>query len=418
MYRTRLASLLALVCCILTLPVYAANTPNQRWVATWTSAQQTSDTGTGVSKTGFNNQTIRMVIHTSLGGSMVRVHLSNAFGTTSLKVGSVHIALHSQQGAIVPGSDHTVLFHGNPSVTIPPGAPMVSDPVLMDVPQLGELAVSIYLPGSTGAPTWHDLGLQTTYISGPGDFTSSTAIPNTQTEATTRDSWFFLSAVDVQAPRAAFSIVAFGDSITDGAHSTPNENQRWPDLLAARILTASGHKSIAVVNEGISGNRILHDNAGPNALARIDRDVLAVDGVRVLIVLEGINDIGWPDEPDSKYVSQTVTADEIIGGLQQIIHRAHSHGIRVIGATLTPYEGAEYVAAAGEKKREAVNTWIRTSGAFDGVVDFDAATEDPQNPNHFFPAYDSGDHLHPNDAGYKAMANAFDLKMLTRLAEK
>lgn len=418
MRKTCLSALLALACVLAVPALHAKSAPKQHWIATWTAAQQTSDTGTGVSKTGFDNQTIRMIVHTSIGGEQVRVHLSNAFGIHSLRVGAVHIALRSQDGAIVAGSDHAVTFHGKPSVTIPPGAPMVSDAVAMDIPQLGDLAVSIYLPDRTGAPTWHSLGLQTTYISGPGDFTSAAAIPNGSTLATTRDSSFFLSEVDVQAPQDAYSIVALGDSITDGYGSTPDTNQRWPDLLASRIIGTSGKHPVAVVNEGISGNRILHDNAGPNALARLDRDVLTVDGVRVLIVLEGINDIGWPDEKNGKYASQNVTAEQIIAGLQQIIDRAHAQGIKVVGATLTPYGGANYGSPDGEVKRETINHWIRTSGAFDGVVDFAKAVRDPQNQKNMAPAYDHGDHLHPSDSGYKAMADSIDLKMLTKLAGK
>ena len=423
MYRTRVASFLAVACSIFTLPLHAKSAPKQHWVATWAAAQQTSDTKPGVPQTdvprpGFTNQTVRMIVHTSIGGQQVRIHLSNAFGTHSLRIGAVHIALRSQQGAIVPGTDHAVAFHGSPSVTIPPGAPMISDAVQMEIPQLGDVAVSIYLPDSTGEPTRHSLGLQTTYISGPGDFTAAATIPNGSTIATTRDSWFFLSAVDVEASRDAYSIITLGDSITDGAQSTPNANQRWPDILAARLIAAADRKQLAVVNEGISGNRILHDNAGPNALARLDRDVLPVNGARVLIVLEGINDIGWPDEQNSAYTSQNVTADQIIAGLQQIIDRAHAQGIQIVGATLTPFEGAGYATPAGEAKRDAINQWIRTSGAFDGIADFAKAVRDPKHPKRFNPAYDSGDHLHPSDAGYKAMANSIDLKMLTKLAGK
>jgi lysophospholipase L1-like esterase len=286
---------------------------------------------------------------------------------------------------------------------------MISDPVQMGLPASADIVVSIYASGVTRAPTCHILGLETSYISGPGDFTDRTEIPS----ATTSNSNFFLSEVDILKPDAAYSVVAFGDSITDGYGSTPNTNQRWPDILASRMSGTSVGKLVAIVNEGISGNRILHNDDGPNALARFDRDVLAVDGVRVLIVLEGINDIGWPDEINRRYVAQRVTADEIIGGLHQIVDRAHAHGIRIVGATLTPYGGAAYASAAGEAKREAINAWIREAGHFDAVIDFDAALRDPNHLTRLASQYDSGDHLHPSDEGYRAMANAIDLQSLT-----
>jgi lysophospholipase L1-like esterase len=377
----------------------------QHWVAIWTAAQQAS----GLGNAGFDNQTIRLVVHTSVGGEWVRVRLSNAFGTTPLAVGAVHIALREHAGTIIASTDHGLTFKGNTSVIVPSGAPMISDPVQIEIPAAADIAVSIYVSGVTGRPTCHVLGLETTYISGPGNFTDRTVIPS----ATTSNSSFFLSEVDVVKPIAAYSVAALGDSITDGYGSTANTNQRWPDILASRISSTSVGKLVAFVNEGISGNRILHDDDGPNALARFDRDVLAVDGVRVLIVIEGINDIGWPDEVNRRYVNQRVTADEIIGGLHQIIDRAHAHGIRVLGATLTPYGGAAYAAASGEAKREAVNAWIREADHFDGVIDFDAALRDPNHVTRLASQYDSGDHLHPNDEGYRAMANATDLQSLT-----
>jgi lysophospholipase L1-like esterase len=386
------------------LSLFGQPQAGQHWVATWTAAQQTS----GLRNAGFDNQTIRLVVHTSVGGEWVRVRLSNAFGTTPLAVGAVHIALREHAGTIVPSTDHGLTFKGNASAIIPSGAPLISDPVQIEIPAAADVSVSIYLSGVTGPPTCHVLGLETTYISGPGTFTDRTEIPS----ATTSNSSFFLSEVDVSKPTAAYSVAALGDSITDGYGSTADTNHRWPDILATRSAGTSFGKLVAIVNEGISGNRILHDDDGPNALARFDRDVLAVDGVRVLIVLEGINDIGWPDEIDRRYVHQTVTADDIIGGLHQIVDRAHAHGIRVVGATLTPYGGAAYASAAGEAKREAVNAWIRETGHFDGVIDFDAAIRDPNHVTRLGLQYDSGDHLHPSDEGYTAMANAIDLQLL------
>jgi lysophospholipase L1-like esterase len=391
--------------CLLSL--FGQPPAGQHWVATWTAPQQACD----LANAGFDDQTVRLMVHTSVGGEWVRIRLSNVFGSTPLKLGAVHIALRGHAGTIVHSTDHALTFTGNTSVLIPSGAPMLSDPVQMQIPASADIAVSIYATGVIRAPTCHVLGLETSYISGLGDFTDRTEIPS----ATTSNSSFFLSEVDVLKLNAAYSVVAFGDSITDGYGSTPNTNQRWPDILASRLSGTSVGKLVAIVNEGISGNRILHNDDGPNALARFDRDVLAVDGVRVLIVLEGINDIGWPDEINRRYVAQRVTADEIIGGLHQIVDRAHARGIRVVGATLTPYGGAAYASASGEAKREAVNAWIREAGHFDAVIDFDAALRDPSHVTRFASQYDSGDHLHPSDEGYRAMAKAIDLQLLTPL---
>jgi lysophospholipase L1-like esterase len=387
------------------LSLYGQPQAGQHWVATWTAPQQAP----ALANAGFDNQTVRLVVHTSVGGEWVRIRLSNAFGATPLKLGAVHIAFREHAGVIVSSTDHGLTFKGHTSVIIPSGAPMISDPVQMGIPASADIVVSIYASGVTRAPTCHVLGLETSYISGPGDFTDKTEIPS----ATTSNSSFFLSEVDILKPDAAYSVVAFGDSITDGYGSTPDTNQRWPDILASRMSGTSVGKLVAIVNAGISGNRILHNDDGPNALARFDRDVLAVDGVRVLIVLEGINDIGWPDEINRRYVAQRVTADEIIGGLHQIVDRAHAHGIRIVGATLTPYGGAAYASAVGEAKREAINAWIREAGHFDAVIDFDAALRDPNHVTRLASQYDSGDHLHPSDEGYRAMANAIDLQLLT-----
>jgi lysophospholipase L1-like esterase len=233
--------------------------------------------------------------------------------------------------------------------------------------------------------------------------------------AKTLPAWYFLKGIDVLEPvqnhDLGGSIVAFGDSITDGAHSTPDTNGRWPDVLARRLHDDKRTAGLAVLNEGIGGNRVLHDTTGPSALERFDRDVIAQAGVKYVIVMESINDIGHATDPEKPY--DVVSADDLIAGLTQLAERAHIHGIKVIGATLTPFVGAKYQSAAGETMRTAVNTWIRTSPLFDGVIDFDEITRDPANPAMFLPAYDSGDHLHPGDAGYKAMGEAIDLKLFT-----
>ena len=347
----------------------------------------------------------------SLGGNQVRVVISNEYGTAPLVVGAAHVALSGEGAAIEAGSDRALTFSGNPSVTIPPGAPAISDPVELTVAPLTELAVSLYFPKVAPTSTMHWDGRQTAYIAA-GDKTAEADI---KPDATTL-SRLFLSGILVDAPENARAIVTFGDSITDGDGSAADQNHRWPDLLAER-LQAAGGAPVAVLNEGISGARVLADRMGVNALARFDEDVISHPRVDTVILMMGINDIGWPDSPlDS---APAPTAEEIIDGYEQLIARAHDHGLRIIGATLTPFEVAfkgtpleGYYSADKEAKRVAVNEWIRTSGAFDGVIDFDKVVQDPANPSRMLPAFDKGDNLHPNDAGYKAMAESIDLGLL------
>ena len=353
----------------------------------------------------FHNQTLRMIAHTSIGGRRVRIELSNAFGSAPLVIGAAHLAMRDKESGVVPASDRPLLFGGQPSCWIPPGATEISDAVNLDVPAASDLAVSIYLPENATADTMHSVGLHTTYISKEGDATAAPAIA----DATTTQSFYFLTNVDVLAPADAAAIVAFGDSITDGAVSTPDTDRSWPSFLARR-LAASGGANIAVLNQGISGNRLLRDGAGVNALARFDRDVLAQPGVKWLMILEGINDIGLGSRSGAA-ASDAVSADDLIAALKQLIERAHEHGIKAIGCTLTPFEGAAYYSELGETTREAVNQWIRSAGAFDAVVDFDAATRDPEHPKQFRAGFNNGDHLHPNDSGYRAMADAIDLSI-------
>jgi lysophospholipase L1-like esterase len=411
-----------------------AGSSNMHWVATWASAQQqpraagppraaappaapapaaTAATPAAAPAraftpppSAFNNQTVRMIARSSIGGRRVRVQLSNAFGATPLVVGAAHIAIRSKDSAIVPSSDRAMTFNGKPGCTIPAGAVMLSDPVDLEVPKLTDLAVSVYVPGDTGPASNHSLGLHTTYISKEGDFTSTTEIA----DATTSQVWYWLASVDVLAPANAAAIVAFGDSITDGATSTPNTDRSWPSDLAVRLLANPSTANIAVINEGISGNRVLGDGAGVSALTRFDRDVLSQSGVKWLMIMEGINDIGL-GAGGRGGAAPTITADALTGAMAQMVERAHTHGIKVIGCTLTPYGGAGYASEAGEAIRSAMNTWIRTSGTFDAVVDFDKATQDPANPLQFKAGFNNTDHLHPNDAGYQAMADSIDLSL-------
>jgi lysophospholipase L1-like esterase len=379
------------------------------WVATW-GASPVAPLPANTTNTGFTNQTVRLIMHTSLGGNEVRVRLSNAFGTESLAIGSAHVALRSMNAGIVSSTDRALTFSGSNSATIPPGALVVSDSVKLDVPALSDLAVSFYLPGPTGQATWHAAALSTNYISKPGDFTGAADLPVDHTVA----SWFYLTDVEVKSSKDALAIVTFGDSITDGTRSTPDANHRWPNLLAERL--AQHHSKLSVVDEGIAGNRVLHDFVGPNALARFDRDVLAQPGVGYVTVLLGINDIGDIGRVLTQpgLAPQPVSADEIIAGHRQMITRAHEQGLKIVGCTLTPFEGAAYFTPEGETKRQLMNKFIRTGGVYDGVIDFDGVVRDPTHPARILAMYDSGDHLHPNDAGYKAMANSIDLSLFKK----
>jgi lysophospholipase L1-like esterase len=409
----------------------ALGQPGNHWVATWAASPQVPRVAPAAAapvpppvgapgqlvaaqppaitpvRPGFTNQTIRMIARASIGGRRVRVQFSNAFGTKPVEIGAAHIALREKDSEIVRGSDRTLLFNGKPAGTILVGATLLSDPVDLDVAPLADLAVSIFLPTDTGTATVHNLALHTTYVSAEGDSTGAASMA----DGGTRTSWYFLSAIDVMAPADAGAVVAFGDSITDGSSSTPETNRNWPSQLAARLIANPATAHVAVVNEGIGGNRVLADGAGVSALARFDRDVLGISGVKWLMLMEGINDIGSTARPPVPGPSVTVTADALIGAMRQMIERAHTHGIKVIGCTLTPYLGANYYSESGEAMRTALNTWIRTPGNFDAFVDFDAATRDPEHPLQFLPPNNNTDHLHPNDAGYKAMADSVKLTL-------
>lgn len=398
--------------------------PQGHWVTGWSTAVHTPLPFPGLPPTPvFENQTVRMVVRPTIGGQRLRIRFSNAFGTAPLEIAAAHVALVREDGKIVLASDRALTFRGEPSVRVPLGAPMLSDPVDLMVAAFSEIAISIFLPRKSLSSTEHFWAQHESYISGTGDFTAAEEIPN----ATVTKSWYWLEGVDIWTSRQTAVVVTLGDSITDGVGAKQGDYGDWPDQLARR-LAGSGGSPITVDNEGIGGNRILYDGAGVNALARLDRDVLSQTGVCDLIVLEGINDIGWPhmrprptkEGPplkESPFAAQSVTANQLIQGLQQIIDRAHQHGILVFGATLTPYEGADYYTEDGEAVRQAVNQWIRSSKAFDGIFDFDAAVRDPSRPSQFRDEYQSGDHLHPSAAGYKAMADAVDLSALRKLKQ-
>ena len=363
-------------------PLWAKSDAKQ-WVGTWASApllDAHAKPADQLVTSGTTGVTLREVVHGSIGGERVRVRFSNLYGTDPLVIGAAQIAQTLKGAAVVAGSGKPLTFHGQPSVSIPPGALAVSDGVPFKFAPLSDLTVSFYLPNPSGPITEHQLGNATSYHA-PGNVVAN----DTLETPTTLTSWEYLNGIDTLASANAAAVITIGDSITDGARSTIDTNQRWPDELARRLQADPKYRHLAVLNEGISGNKILLDGAGPNALARFDRDVIAQSGAKYLLILEGINDIGrLHSVPDG------VTAADLIFALDQMILRAHAHGIAVIGCTLTPYHGAGYYTENGEAIRKAVNDWIRTSGAFDGVVDFEAAVRDPNHPDTFLPAEDPG----------------------------
>ncbi|HZL53297.1 MAG TPA: SGNH/GDSL hydrolase family protein [Terracidiphilus sp.] len=384
-------------------PSGAQSPQHAQWVGTWAASPMLAISGFAVRP--FAAVTLREVVHISSGGEQIRVRFTNEFGLDGLTIADAHVAVSAGGAAIKDGTDHAITFGGQATVRIPPGAAIYSDPVALAVAPLSDVAVSFYLPSQVmRGETYHAFADQDNFVADGDQSTAATIL-----QPATLLSWYFLDGIDVNAVEGSRAIVTLGDSITDGAHSTANTNRRWPDVLAARLKQEHGMENVSVLNEGIGGNRVLNDQAGPSALARMNRDVLAQNGVRAVIVLESINDIGRLAHLTA--LEDDVTAQQLEHGLKQIADAAHEHGIKAFGATLTPYGGAAYNSERGERVREDVNNWIRSSGTFDGVIDFDQITRDPQNPDRFLPAYDSGDHLHPSDAGYKAMGEGIDLKM-------
>jgi len=392
-----------------------AQAADGNWVPGWTASPQPVWADGFVLPLGLpaslQNQTVRQVVRAGVGGSRVRIVLSNEYGTQPLRIGAAHIAAAGDAAGSIRGPSLALTFGGQTTATVPAGAPLVSDPVAMDVAALQRLAVSLYFPQTTALTTIHWDGLQPAQIA-----SGNVAGAATVKADSVVNSRVFLSAVLVEAAPGTRSVVAFGDSITDGAASTPGTDSRWPDFLARRLAG----QNVAVLNAGISGGRVLKNHMGPNALARFERDVLGQPGVAGVVLLMGINDISWPGSTFEPTEPAT-QADALISGYRQLITRARSRGVRIAGATLTPFEGAltmpgspiaNYYNPAKDALRQRINAWIRTSGEFDAVLDFDAVVRDPQNPLRILPAYDSGDHLHLGDAGNKAVADSVDLKLL------
>ena len=378
-------------------------TDDRHWVGTWTAAPAPAEGA------AFSNHTLRMIPRVSLGGSVLRVRISNAYGARPLAVGGAYVGVRSAGPAIVPGSGRRLMFGGEAGATIAAGALIVSDPVELAVAPLADLGVSVHLPGDLPV----SFGItgryarQTNYVSPPGDFAAEEVMP----VGRLTDDWYFVCGVDVVAPAGTGGIVAVGDSLTDANISTHDGHHSWPSQLARRLVARSGGRPLAVMNQGLGGNRILHDVRGDSGLRRFDRDVLAQPGVTHAVIMLGTNDLrNRPGKPEEE-----VTAPQMIAGLKQLAVRGHARGVKVIAATLTPFENETFLPGAWNPRREAVrqavNDWLRKSGDFDGLADFDQALRDPGHPTQMLPKYDCGDHLHPSDLGYRAMGDAIDLAL-------
>lgn len=388
------------------------------WISSWTASPMASVPPPLIGPLPFalNNQTVRQVLHLSAGGHRLRIRLTNEYGSKPLTIGAATIARVNADGTVDRGSLRKLSFSGQASAVIPASAPLLSDPIDLPVKALSDVSLSLYFPEDTGLCTCHQLAMQEGFVSAPGDF-SATEFAAAQTV----QSRAFVSGIEVEVEHGK-TIVVLGDSISDGVGSTLNANHRWPDVLARRLN--QGGTAWGVANQGISGNRILEDGAGQSALARLDRDALAVPGVAYLIVFEGVNDLGLSfgkfalppgaaNTPPPVFVppAHRATAAAMITGYRQIIARAHARGVKVFGATIAPYEGAMYWSAEGESQRKLINDWIRHAGAFDAVLDFDAVFRDPGQPTRMAASRTMGDFLHGNDVGYAAVGNSIDLKL-------
>ncbi|MEG2029854.1 MAG: SGNH/GDSL hydrolase family protein [Janthinobacterium sp.] len=405
-----------------TSPLQAANdepapAPASSWLASWTASPQAVWGSDFVLPSNvpavLHGQTVRQVARLSVGGPRVRIVLSNAYGKAPLRIGAASVALAASASAIDAVSLRTLTFAGQPSATMAPGAPLVSDPVDLSVPDLARLTVSVHLPQASPVATFHWDGRETAWIA-PQDQTRAARIDEAQTGVQTTTARLLLSAIEVEAAPGAQAVAILGDSITDGASASLGMDARWPDFLARRLAP----QGVAVLNAGISGARLLSDGMGDNALARFERDVLAQPGVRTVVVLLGINDISWPGTAFAPR-AQRPTLEDLTAGYAQLVAQARSRGVRVVGATLTPFAGAlpgtplsNYYQLDKDALRQQLNAWIRASGLFDAVLDFDALARDPASPLRLLPDYDSGDHLHPGDAGNRALAESIDLPLL------
>lgn len=417
MTKIYIKSLLTL--CLLTLFLngtgYAQLTMGgEHWVGTWAASQQIPEPQNILPADTQRDITIRQIFHLSIGGAVLRVHLSNAFGKEPLHFTSVHIALPvaADSSAIDPRSDKALGFSGNSDVIVPAGTDYVSDFVQFPVASLSNLAITFHLDALPNGQTGHPGSRATSYYT-YGDQVTAASLK----DAVPIEHWYQVSGIDVLAPANGASIIALGDSITDGHAATTNSNNRWTNVLAERLQGSPSTRNIGVLNQGIGGNHVLTDGLGPNALARFDRDVLAQAGVHWVILLEGVNDLGGLTRNGEVSVADHDSlVHRILAAYQQIIVLAHTAGIRVIGATITPYMGSDYYhpGPASEADRETINQWIRTPGHFDDVVDFDKVIRDPFHPDQMLPAYDSGDHLHPSPAGYHAMGDAVPLSLFSR----
>lgn len=387
---------------------------SESWTGSWAASQQIPEPQNALPAADLGDATLRQIFHLSLGGAALRVHLSNAFGTEPLHFTSVHIArpLSPSSPAIDPASDKPLTFSGSSDVTVPAGAEYLSDPIDYPVAALSNLAVTFHLDAPPARQTGHPGSRAMSYYV-HGDHVFEADLPG----AKKVDHWYQVAGIDVSASQNAAAIVALGDSITDGHGATTNGNDRWTDVLAQRLQASPATRSLSVLNQGIGGNHLLTDGLGPNVLARFDRDVLAQTGVRYLIVFEGVNDLGGlTREHEVTPAEHALLVRRILAAYQQVVLRAHAHGITVIGATITPYTGSDYYhpGTASEADRQAINQWIRAAGHFDAVIDFDKTVRDPHQPSRMLPAFDSGDHLHPSPAGYRAMAEAIPLALFTR----
>jgi lysophospholipase L1-like esterase len=392
----------------------AASSAPEIWVATWGCSQQIPEPQNELPIDDLRDATVRQIFQLSVGGSALRVHLSNAFGTGALHFTSIHIArpLSTSSPAIDPSSDQALAFAGKPDVLVPPGAEFVSDPVSLKVAPLSDLAVTFHLDTPPLRQTAHPGSRATTYYVHGDSVGAATLL-----EPKRVDHWFQISEIDVQVPPGAATVVVLGDSITDGHGATTNGNDRWTDVLAARLQGSPQTRNVGVSNQGIGGNHLLTDGLGPNALSRFDRDVLAPAGVRWLIVFEGVNDLGGLARTgEVPPAGHAALVERVLSAYRQLVERAHAHGLQVFGATITPYAGSDYFHPdpLSEADRQAVNQWIRAAGHFDAVIDFDAVVRDPNHPDQLFPGFDCGDHLHPSPAGYKAMGEAIPLTLFAK----